>query len=222
MNVTDNLRGRFKAAWKNRADLAGLDTMFENAVTFIAAPKAMKSKLEAPGTLNSRGVEEALRRELGKNVVPELRRILRVVNERKAAIKNERAVLATPKIDSTDLAATLRRQEIRGYFRSLELGDRIKVLLDNPDPTMLAAALEAPAALSGLTAEMRAHVEQAYVLANHAKTLKAMDDREEALDVVGAAAEIAVMEIRSSVGLEPQAFDGWFVAADGTEAQRAA
>jgi hypothetical protein len=98
----------------------------------------------------------------------------------------------------------------------------MKVLLDNPDPSMLAAALEAPAELSGLTPESRVHVEQAFVEAHHAQTLKAMDDREEALDVVGAAAEIAVMEIRSHVGIEPHAFDGWFATADGTEAQRAA
>ena len=58
--------------------------------------------------------------------------------------------------------------------------------------------------------------------ANHAKTLKEMDDREEALDVVGAAAEIAVMEVRSNVGLEPHEFDGWFATADGTEGRRAA
>jgi len=75
----------------------------------------------------------------------------------------------------------------------------------------------ASAALSGLTAEARAHVEEAHVQANHAQTLKAMDDREEALAVIGAAAEIAVMEIRSNVGLEPHAFDGWFATAGGSE-----
>jgi hypothetical protein len=40
--------------------------------------------------------------------------------------------------------------------------------------------------------------------------------------VVGAAAEMAVMEIRSNVGLEPHAFEGWFATADGTETARAA
>jgi hypothetical protein len=83
------------------------------------------------------------------------------------------------------------------------------------------AALELPAALSGLTAETRAHVEEAYVQANHARTLNAMDDREEALAVVGAAAEIAVMEVRSHVGIEPHAFDGWFATADGNENRQA-
>jgi hypothetical protein len=91
MSVVDTLRARFRPEWKTRSDLAGLDTMLEDALSFIAAPKAMKSKLEAPGALNSRGVEEALRRELGKNVIPELCRTRRIVAERKDALKHERA-----------------------------------------------------------------------------------------------------------------------------------
>jgi hypothetical protein len=194
--------GRVNVVKPNRADLTGLDTMFQNAVTFIAAPKAMKSKLEAPGTLNLRGVEEALRRELGKNVIPELRRIHRIVTERKEAMKQERAALAKPKIDATDAAAISLRWESRDFLRGLDAGERMKVLMDNPDPTMLAAALEGPPALSGLTAETRAHVEGAYVQANHSQALKAIEDREEAVAVVGAAAEMALMEVRSHVGIK--------------------
>ena len=96
------------------------------------------------------------------------------------------------------------------------------VLSNNPDPAMLTAALEGPAALSGLTAQMRAQIEEAYLEANHSATLKAMDDREKAPAEVRAAAEIAVGEIRLNVGLEPHAFDGWFAVADGTEDRRAA
>ena len=39
----------------------GLDTMFENALSFIAAPQAKKAALEKAGTLNARGVAEAAR-----------------------------------------------------------------------------------------------------------------------------------------------------------------
>jgi hypothetical protein len=56
---------------------------------------------------------------------------------------------------------------------------------------------------------------------DHAQTLKAMDDREEARAVVGAAAEMAVLEIRTSAGMEPHVFDGSFATADGTEERRA-
>src|SRR5436305_882339 len=39
---------------------------------------------------------------------------------------------------------------------------------------------------------------------------KALDDRQEALDVVGAAVDAALMEVRSHVGLEGQAFEDRF------------
>jgi hypothetical protein len=68
MNVTDNLRSRFWPEWKTRADMAGLGSMFETAVSFFGAPRVKRSALEKLGTLNRWGVEEALRRELGKNV----------------------------------------------------------------------------------------------------------------------------------------------------------
>jgi len=64
----------------------GLDTMFENALSYIAAPQAKKAALEKVGTLNARGVAEALRRDLGKAVVPELRRIRQTVNERRTGL----------------------------------------------------------------------------------------------------------------------------------------
>ena len=58
--------------------------------------------------------------------------------------------------------------------------------------------------------------------ANHAQTLRALDEREEAFAVVEAAAAIAVMEVRSNVDLELHAFDSWFATGDGTEGRRAA
>jgi hypothetical protein len=58
MIIVETLRARFRPEWKTRADCAGLDTMFETALSFIAAPKLKKSALEKPGTLNARGVAD--------------------------------------------------------------------------------------------------------------------------------------------------------------------
>ena len=88
--AAENLRARFDPAWKSRLDLAGLHPMLETALTFIAAPQAMKAEIEAPRTLNAHGVAEALRNKLSKSVVPELARIHRAVTERKAALVAER------------------------------------------------------------------------------------------------------------------------------------
>jgi hypothetical protein len=91
-----------------------------------------------------------------------------------------------------------------------------------PDLIFLTAALEGPPELSGLTAEMRADVERAYVKAHHGPKLRDMEDQQEALDVVGAAAEIAIMEVHNHVGMAPDEFDRWFAtAADGDKARAA-
>ena len=67
--AAENLRARFDPAWKDRIDLAGLHPLLETALTFIAAPQAMKAEIEAPRTLNAHGVAEALRNKLSKSVV---------------------------------------------------------------------------------------------------------------------------------------------------------
>jgi len=107
--------------------------MFENTLSIIAAPKGTKAALEKGGTLNAVGIAQAMRRELGKNVVPALRRYRQTVNERSAAMERERAAMAKPKIDATGVRAAMLRQETRSYLRSLNDGERLKVLTDKPD-----------------------------------------------------------------------------------------
>ena len=164
-----------------------------------------------------------MQRELDKNVVPALRRYRQTVNERSAAMERERAAMAKPKIDASDVTAAMLRQETRTYLRGLNDGERLKLLIDKPDPMMVTAALEGPTVLCGLTPETRTRVVQAYLQANYGQKLRAMDDLEEALAVVRAAVEIAVREVRTHVGFpEAYQFDSWFATADGTEGRRAA
>ena len=70
----------------------GVSTMV--IVVLIAAPQAKKAALEKAESLNARSVAEALRGDLGKAVVPELRRIRQTVNERSA--REGLAILAYP------------------------------------------------------------------------------------------------------------------------------
>ena len=81
---------------------------------------------------------------------------------------------------------------------------------------------EAPNALPGLTAETRVQVEEAYIRANRSAALKALDDLEEALSLLDAAARIAITEIRSHVEMGQMQFDDWFVTAGGADSRRAA
>jgi hypothetical protein len=63
-------------------------------IVVLAAPQAREAALEKTETLNARSVAEALRGDLGKAVVPELRRIRETVNERSAS--EGLAILAYP------------------------------------------------------------------------------------------------------------------------------
>jgi hypothetical protein len=90
----------------------------------------------------------------------------------------------------------------------------LALMQNPPDALLLAAALEGPPEWSGLTNEMRADVEKAYVKAHHAPKLRTLDELQEALDVTGAAADIAAMNICNSVDLPPHEFDRWFANGD--------
>jgi hypothetical protein len=49
-----------------------------------------------------------------------------------------------------------------------------------------------------------------------------MEDQQEALNVVGAAAEIAIMEVRNHVGMAPDEFDRWLATAANSDNARGA
>ena len=156
-----------------------------------------------------------MRGELSRNIMPELRRIRKVAKERRAVVEGQRAALAQVKVDPTDVVGALQRQEIRSYLRGLSDGERMRLLIENPDPRVPQAALEMPATLSGRSDEARAQVVEAYMRANHSAALKASDEMAEALSLLDAAARIAIMEIRTQVGMGDAEFEDWFATADG-------
>lgn len=89
MAVIDTLRSRIRPEWGANPDLASIRTMLENALTFIGVPKAMNERVSKAGTLNELGIAQALRGELNKAVMPELRRIRDAIAERRDAIARQ-------------------------------------------------------------------------------------------------------------------------------------
>ena len=222
MTQADTLRSRFLPAWRGRDGAhADLETMFENVLSMMASPRVKQAALEKGGTLNAVGIAQALREELGKEVVPTLRRTRQDIDEQSASLVQQRAALAKPKLDTADIPAAMRRQEMRTVLRGLSDLDRLKVLTNNPDPLLVEAALEdgVPSIASGLTADTRSRVEHTYVQANFADRLQRIDERDEALAVVRAAVQLAVTEIRTHVRFPEgyphlgEEFDTWFATA---------
>lgn len=220
MEAINELRRRLGA---DRPAARDLGTMFENVASFAAAPAVRKAQFAENRNLSAAGVNDELRRFLARGAVPEIRRTLAYVEASKASLSEARAKLSRPAIDPADTMGAAHRREAREFLRTVDAGERVRLLLDNPDPLFVAAALEMPNALSGITDEIRGHVEQSYAATMRPGELAEVEARAEALATLEAAAKIARGEIARHVGFATdQEFDGWFDTADGSAERQAA
>lgn len=200
MDLASNLRAR-KGNWTGNRHLAPLDGAFENAMTFIGAASAKRRALEAEGNLSPKGISEAVREFVDGGMAPELRRVRERMHQVQAELAARREALAKPKIDQADEAAARIRAEARAFLRSASTGDRAKVLLGrDADPTMLAAVLEAPEALSGVTGQLRQDVVARHLEVNHAGDIREMEAADEGLAVLRTAVKAAEDDIRAAAG----------------------
>jgi hypothetical protein len=207
--IADTLKARWKPEYRDRTNL---ESAFNTALSFMGAGGAKRSELEKRGTLSPKGVAEAVREFAGKGVIPELKKFRERVAAERANLKQRRAALGKPKVDPTDLAAAMLRQEYRSYVRSLGLGDRARVLLSD-DMEMIAAVLEVPPALSGLADDLLARVVDHYIEKTAGGELKAIEETEEALSLVQAAVGVAELDLKPHLGMQEHEFRSFMQAA---------
>jgi hypothetical protein len=198
-SLIETLRAR-KGDWTKNPRLAPLDQLFANAASFIGATSTKRAELERQGTLTPKGIADVLRDFADKGPTPELRRTREKIDQVKADLKTAREQLARPKIDPSDVAAAMLRQEMRGYLRSLSPSERAGVLLSGKDPALLAAALEAPDALSGLTPDVRAKAVDINLELHHAAEVATFAETEDGLELLETMVRSAEMDIQAGIG----------------------
>ncbi|PZV39747.1 hypothetical protein [Mesorhizobium kowhaii] len=213
MNRIDNLKARWRPEWSERSDLKRLHGAFHKALHFIESLPAHRAELSKPGTLSQKGLNDSVRAIAAEKIVPELRRGAWEAEKAANSIKSEMSRLAVPKPDKTDMAGAVLRSEIRTMLRSMDHGKIVNLVMN--DPAFQAAAFEGPAALSGLTEELRADLEKRMVEQNHGATIEAMDDAKEAIALAQAAFEIAISTVKDEAGFAGQepVFDKWMATA---------
>ena len=101
------------------------------------------------------------------------------------------------KIDKTDLAAALLRQEMRGHMRSLDAGARFALV--TADEAFLHAALEAPPSLSGLSLERRDQAVRFFLDKNFPDELAEFEETETALEVFNMAVDSALKSLEDTM-----------------------
>jgi hypothetical protein len=174
-----------------------------------------RQSVEAPGTLNARGITEAIRGFAASKVVPELRRQQYRLEKAEKALAERRLRLGVPVPDKTDTAGAMLRAEVRSYLRELEPAERTALLMVNPSALVVSAVFEAPNFLSGVSDELRAQAEQAIVENSAPDDLAKIEEEREAIGVAGMGLEIAVRTIQDEVGFkgDTRAFDDWMAEA---------
>lgn len=197
-----------RARWSGKfADLNGLH---ETVTSFSGAAARKRDEIAKPGRLSPAGVGEELRAWLAGGLVGEVKRARKTAEDGLAMLAEQRAKLATPTFDASDTIGAAHRKEAREYLRSLDRAERLKILSEDADPLLVAAALEIPA-LSGLDKPMIEALQRVYVEKTHGETLAQIEEREEALTALAAAAGVIKAELQSDVApREGQTFDGWF------------
>lgn len=203
-----NLAARFKTEWINGPLTLPHYLTFGQAFELADKISAKRNDLVAKGTLSAKGLDEAVREFVTKDVVPELARARCKLEASAEAVTAKRQALTFPKPDKSDLAGAVLRQELRAYLRGLPQGERYGLLLRDPDADIIAAVFEAPDYLSGIDAKLRAELENRIVAAAHPQKLQAIEDERECINLANIAINHAVDTIRKATGYDHSpAFD---------------
>lgn len=123
-----------------------------------------QSEIEADQKLSTVGRRAALAQVVRAELMPDLAKATRPVRKALGYAASQRAALEDPvRVDPTDAVGEMRRQEIRGYLRSLSSHERLSAAHQLiRDDAGAAAILDAPPTLSGLPeqfyGELRAEV----------------------------------------------------------------
>jgi len=168
-----------------------------------------KASAIAKGTLNQKGVEDAVREYASKHVAAELHHEMKRLGDARKSLAKRQNALTIPASDPTDFAGAILRSDIRKHLSSLDATKRSSLLTINPDAAVLAAVFEAPSFLTGVDANLKARAESAFAETNFPVESAKLREDAEALDVLDMALEATRKNIRETMGLTDMEFEKW-------------
>lgn len=155
------------------------------------------------------GKQDVLRKFVGENA-HEVLRIRKAVDVMRTKLTERRAKLMPPAPDPTNAASAMLRMEARTFLRGVKNpGERLRLILD--DPSMMAAALEASDAMSGINDQMRELIVTNVIERNHPGALAQIEKAEEAIELVDVAARVAFNTARDAAEFPNDAVFSKFV-----------
>ena len=142
------------------------------------------------------GRQEALQLSLTENFGKTWAKAKAPIARARNEITSRRAALVIKAVDPANIAAALERQEIRQWFRSLDIGVRQSIALATKDRRILEALVTAPPELSGIAgASAASAIENHYIEVVYPVELAAIEQ----MDTVVAEAETGLAVARNDM-----------------------
>src|SRR5258706_5625101 len=142
-------------------------------------------------------------------VMPDVLKGKRTLAKALQEAATKRSKLQTPKSDPTDLAAALRRQELRSIMRAMDNKARDAFLKQNGrfsglDPEIRQAITEMPASLSGVSESVRDDFLREAMESVNAPALEEINELERAIEIAASALEEGRNDIhREAIAVDP-------------------
>ncbi len=209
------IRARWKERWSTTdARFSMTAGCMNSALDASAKLKTKSSGLRESGKFSAAGLAAELEQFASAETAPAYRKAGHILTRVRNEIASRRKGLTIPAADPTDLAAALFRQEARAWMRSMPMPKALQHLFrENADGRLIQAALEAPAEMSGLTAEVQSTLADHVLSERCAGELNQLDELSEAVEVANAALTHGLHQLRVELGFdEGRRFDTWMAA----------
>jgi len=142
-------------------------------------------------------------------VMPDNLKARRTLRKAQQEVATRRSKLQQPKSDPSDLAAALRRQELRSIMRTMDTKARDAFLRQNGlltglNPEIRQAVTEMPASVSGVSETVRDDLLREAMESVNAPALAEINELERAIEIAASALEEGKNEIqRAAIEIDP-------------------
>lgn len=178
---------------------SGLRQDVETAAKIVTNFEAKVKAVKADQNLTEAGKWDALRKELAGGAVSHLSQLEKVNRAALASLAAQKQALMPAVKDRTNPVAEMRRAELRAFLRGLPQEDRIKQALSG-DSAIIEAIVDMPAALSGLSDDLKSKAVDVYIAKTNAETIARIEADQDALENVATALTLAKMDLSKIAG----------------------
>ncbi|MCB1745187.1 MAG: hypothetical protein KDK91_32770 [Gammaproteobacteria bacterium] len=203
MTIYETLLSRWNPKHDDDPKMEPVKRAMQMVIEVPAKLHAQQEALSRNPNLSAVGRYEEIRKSFSTSDVGGRLQLARKTVETMRAKQDERRANLLPRSpDKTDAAGAAMRVELRAMLRSMGNGKRIQLLLSSDaDSRFQDAALEAPDAASGITAEIRERLTDAVTERLFPGEAAKLEEIDEAIGLVDATYKVVMTDVSRFAGL---------------------